>query len=166
MVHNLRSESTEETNNSDQSLSGVQDTQQEFVPGPMQKIPKHDNEREGVLSYLIGGVLVIILAIVGFLALVVPILLKLVILLVVVRILIVPILVFYDHLTEGFGPYGAIGFIMLIFLGVPISCGALLYYGRRLRGKEVDFNSDEIVAVFIVIYLLSWVVALYLGVSL
>lgn len=139
---------------------------QDFPPNqqlkPMEKTMRSENEQEGILTYIIGGILAIIFAIAGFLAFIVPLLLKLAILLVVIRILAEPPIVIYDHLMPDFGFFGAIGLLALLYFAVPIIGGAISYYGRRMWKKDLEFNGDEIVVIFLGAYILSWVIALFL----
>ena len=131
----------------------------------MEKTKRSEDDQEGILTYIIGGILAIIFAIAGFLAFIVPQLVKLVILLVVLRILAEPLIVIYEHLLPDYGILGAIGLLTGLYFAIPIIGGAISYYGRRIWDKDLEFNSDEIVMIFLGVYLLSWVIALFLGIS-
>lgn len=131
----------------------------------MEKLPLPKTEREGILAYIAGGLLAIMLAIAGFLAFILPILLKLAILLILLRILVEPVIVIYDHLASEIGFFGAIGILFFAYIAIPITGGLLSYYGRRQLQSDVEFNGDEMILIFLSIYIISWVVALYLGLS-
>ncbi|MFW9914075.1 MAG: hypothetical protein ACFFGZ_00565 [Candidatus Thorarchaeota archaeon] len=151
--------------NSDQSKPEVQDFPRSQQFKPMEKAKPSENDQEGILTYIIGGILAIIFAIAGFLAFIVPQLIKIVILLVVLRILAEPLIIIYDHLMPDYGVIGAIGLLIMFYFAIPIIGGAISYYGRRMRDKDLEFNSDEIVMIFLGLYLLSWVIAFFLGIS-
>jgi hypothetical protein len=154
-------ELTTNEGNSDQSKAKSQGFPRNQQFKPMEKAPRSENDQENILTYIIGGILAIIFAIAGFLAFIVPALLKLVILLIVLRILAEPLIVIYDHLMPDYGIFGAIGLLATLYFAIPIIGGAISYYGRRLWDKDLEFNSDEIVMIFLAVYLLSWVIAIF-----
>jgi hypothetical protein len=152
--------------NSDQSTPNSKRHPPERRFQPMEKLPLPETEREGILAYIAGGFLAIILAIAGFLAFILPILLKIAILLIIFRVLLEPVIVIYDHLSPENGFFGAIGILFLLYVAIPIAGGLFSYYGRRKLQNDIEFNGDEIIVIFLAIYIISWVVALHLGLSL
>ncbi len=134
---------------------------------PMEKIKTASDDDEGLLTYIIGGILVIVFSVIAFMTFIVPILFQIAILVLVVAILAQPILVIYDVLVSewGFDPIVTVGLLLLTYVGIPIITGGILFYTRKYLGKEPEFNNDEISAVFIIVYVVTWIIALFIGIS-